>query len=1296
MADFLISESRSRSVAHWVLTSRIPNSASRSSSCTTANALVMPTVMEDDDPWFWDVDRVVRELCTDQRSWVPKTVSPRMPDPVPLERALREQEIDGSTLLTEIDESDLKDEFGLKIRGSRATIKHAIGELRYISPQYQAWKERHPEKPLTSISIYSPIDAGSNIGRDSELLRNLPFSPFSRHSLAALVNRGSEETLIARPNSSEQDTAIEDHLMRGELWIADTPGNKRRRLDLPNPQTNHPGQDNIDAGYLMNGNTLHSSEDMPARERQISIERTGVISTASRAEGYSLSEAPVPEKKRKRIAPTLVTPTIVTVRDRSIPTAADMVQAYNPQNIKPGVAYHGNDGKRRLIPVLQSDLNPELRRTYQEQLLRKLASSNSHATKEVDQRASEPSGQVVRAMSKENSADHTESLAVGYLGKKKFPVDDIFYGDTMIGKELPSEGDDEGFTSIVYKYISSGRRLYMHKIMRKYLASKPRVIHRDGKSAQAVIPYSKYLIPMHNSPSFTLFHSNVDGKIHVTRAALSKWPELDFTKSKLSNKDDERHAQFDMPDNLKLGGPNSYDDWDPDSLDKYRYIDGGDTVLPLYGESDEDNDYDEETWDEIQKECGILERPLLPLKKRHLTYGEIDTAMDEAIDQIVGKWRKEKLPKLQFKAWKVWRKSRRDGNKRQQIREFQQHLDRINNQRLVSLRKEIHEEIWTSKKQVRKQTKIMEQSIFDREDLIWRISILEQRSEPEKPLPLDTTHEGLKKPPRPPRSLYDDDGESIGTSSQTSSSNDGLDDFIVNDDIDANSVENMELRHMDDEVEDTTMAETNSSSESEICDEAEVKDTEVPSGVSTTIPHHQLTGTKRVLSEEKSATGWKVSADGYRLPHVCRTGEQAPTEVSPGSDSPLSSLDSRIVDVHSPGQPSPMLQPHGPGVNPKFLQEVIVITSDSSAAEATTSLVTPQNLKPKRKAETVLKREEISCSDTSVIELDSEDSTFTGELPSFDDRIQISRFLSHWEEIRDRARLLIAIIHKKLDEKNRASLCDLVCTFSSEKLWGYTVQVLHALRDSQDKVKGMDQKTYSALTKTIQLFEMYINCRYLKRRKSLSPSAIKELEDNEPLFATFYRICYRTLQPQNPKIADPIFGNGGGAKVNTDDDLEPQSATRKRSRGPEYAHPFPKIYVIGLIFFTSSSASDIDEHQTPHKVRKRKIFENAYARSLREQDQERLREQERRRQVLRQKLAKSGTSVNADRARIIINDGKFEHQGFVYINEEIGKRIKEHQIDGVRFMWSQIVANEGAMQGCLLAHTMGLGKTMQV
>ena len=43
-------------------------------------------------------------------------------------------------------------------------------------------------------------------------------------------------------------------------------------------------------------------------------------------------------------------------------------------------------------------------------------------------------------------------------------------------------------------------------------------------------------------------------------------------------------------------------------------------------------------------------------------------------------------------------------------------------------------------------------------------------------------------------------------------------------------------------------------------------------------------------------------------------------------------------------------------------------------------------------------------------------------------------------------------------------------------------------------------------------------------------------------------------------------------------------------------------------------------------------------------------------------------------------------------NENIGARIRPHQVEGVRFMWGEIV---GAKEGCLLAHTMGLGKTMQ-
>lgn len=124
---------------------------------------------------------------------------------------------------------------------------------------------------------------------------------------------------------------------------------------------------------------------------------------------------------------------------------------------------------------------------------------------------------------------------------------------------------------------------------------------------------------------------------------------------------------------------------------------------------------------------------------------------------------------------------------------------------------------------------------------------------------------------------------------------------------------------------------------------------------------------------------------------------------------------------------------------------------------------------------------------------------------------------------------------------------------------------------------------------------------------------------------------------------------------------------------------------------TSSSASDDEapEQLTPHKKKRvKKIFENAEARSQREQAQERLQEQAERRKKLQAKLAKAEGG-----GRIIVNDAAAEDEVH-YITPNIADRIKKHQIDGVRFMWNQVVAgvNEDAMQGCLLAHTMGLGK----
>ena len=89
-------------------------------------------------------------------------------------------------------------------------------------------------------------------------------------------------------------------------------------------------------------------------------------------------------------------------------------------------------------------------------------------------------------------------------------------------------------------------------------------------------------------------------------------------------------------------------------------------------------------------------------------------------------------------------------------------------------------------------------------------------------------------------------------------------------------------------------------------------------------------------------------------------------------------------------------------------------------------------------------------------------------------------------------------------------------------------------------------------------------------------------------------------------------------------------------------------------------------------------------------------EQSQRARQLRERIAEQG-SVSSKQSRLIVNESKeSDDQALIYINDHIGSRIKDHQVEGVRFMWNQVVVHSTVRQGCLLAHTMGLGKTMQV
>ncbi|XP_053200393.1 helicase ARIP4-like [Panonychus citri] len=71
---------------------------------------------------------------------------------------------------------------------------------------------------------------------------------------------------------------------------------------------------------------------------------------------------------------------------------------------------------------------------------------------------------------------------------------------------------------------------------------------------------------------------------------------------------------------------------------------------------------------------------------------------------------------------------------------------------------------------------------------------------------------------------------------------------------------------------------------------------------------------------------------------------------------------------------------------------------------------------------------------------------------------------------------------------------------------------------------------------------------------------------------------------------------------------------------------------------------------------------------------------------------------NTGRVLVNVNSGK---EPPIYLRESLSKILKPHQIGGIRFLYDNLIGNLATFHkengsGCILAHSMGLGKTLQV
>ncbi|KAJ2983610.1 hypothetical protein NUW58_g6222 [Xylaria curta] len=145
-----------------------------------------------------------------------------------------------------------------------------------------------------------------------------------------------------------------------------------------------------------------------------------------------------------------------------------------------------------------------------------------------------------------------------------------------------------------------------------------------------------------------------------------------------------------------------------------------DIALPLYGDSDEDEEYDSETWEEIQQE----KRQKAAARSRPPGLGpeEVVAIIDEAIRGFISVWKQRKLPKLLSQASKLWHDARRCGLKKaieQEHGEIQMYKPR-----LEKFRKEILSQRWSNEAEPRSTMPILEQTVLDMQSASWRLRTL--------------------------------------------------------------------------------------------------------------------------------------------------------------------------------------------------------------------------------------------------------------------------------------------------------------------------------------------------------------------------------------------------------------------------------------------------------------------------------------------------------------------------------------------------------------------------------------------
>ncbi|KAL9039025.1 MAG: hypothetical protein Q9214_005045, partial [Letrouitia sp. 1 TL-2023] len=598
-----------------------------------------------DDPCQWSVDQVVDALCNPNATFRTSADPGQRPDPNFLEVKLREQYIDGTTLLTDVDLKSLKEDIGIQQLGPRSTILREIKRLRRQSRTYSKLRRQ-------SLSA-EPSFASEDIGHP--IWNGITPSDSRNYSTAAFAD-DIQSFMKSPPKSPETRLTRPESRTTPHHGIGD--------------QTSS-AQENTSQGYKSPKSSAFLAQDVQLEPATSGSSSLGDVPESTSVPGPSNETRIVDETGRERRRIVLKQPEMTILRQNSLVDEASLGQPTDLASLVPGekgyiadneirstanvdASTHNNLGDDDSIsttrtiqcgPAQQSSIEMQIpRSTTTDERGRKrivpvlISQSQHNSTNYHAESPSNPEKESLAVSSRlgvdlhNKNADGKSSVRrpdQTYLGFRALPVDSIFYGDNskqeILAKESNSDDDVDGFTFSTFGRFSDGQRRYVNSRLNYFYKSTIQSLVDRDRNVVEQIPYPSEVARTHRSLFMTIYQNTPEGVVasKVNRpgnlARISDAPKLDGSEENVFATKHTANA----------------DDIDWDYLEKWNSADGVNTVLPVYGDSGSEGQYDLETWREMEAEQGSkIDRPLYRSRRKKLEIQQVINAVDGEIGHL--------------------------------------------------------------------------------------------------------------------------------------------------------------------------------------------------------------------------------------------------------------------------------------------------------------------------------------------------------------------------------------------------------------------------------------------------------------------------------------------------------------------------------------------------------------------------------------------------------------------------------------------------------------------------------------